>query len=216
MLLVLLLCQGTVSPGLDVGRVIEDLIPSLGGSAYADLVFWDEQELYQFADEVAQRLARNTGLFVVRDASTTVEAGTAVYNLPARHLSTIHASLGGAALRESSVEELEALDSVWRATARAPERITRGELGLTQLRLYPKPVAGGTLALIFHRYPATITPENRWLSAPLVLADYFTFGILAEARRKESEAAMPEVAAHLDERLALMEEVIRSYWGSAQ
>jgi len=215
MLLLFLMCQGTVTPGLDVGKVIEDLIPSLGAAGYSDLVFWEETELYDLADELVQRLARNTGLFVAR-STVSVTADNPTYNLPARHISTVHASLGGGELREATAEELEALDSAWRTTADTPERITRSEQGLGQLRLYPKPIADGTLALIFHRYPATISPANRWLSAPLVMAEYFTYGILAEARRKEGEAAMPEVAAHLDERLALMEEVIRAYWGVAQ
>jgi hypothetical protein len=219
MLLLLYICQGTVTAGFDIGQVIEDLVPSLGGSTYADLVFWDEEELYQLADEAAKRMARAAGVFAVRDVSTVVAEGTADYPVPARHLSTVHVSIdqgaGFTPLREATVEELEALDAGWRASPGSIERYVQ-DRGTENLRLYHSPAAGGTLGVICHEWRPEITPANRILAAPLVLADYIALAVLAEARRKESEAAMPEIAGHLDERLALIEAVMREYWGQVQ
>jgi len=218
MLLLLYMCQGPPG-GFDVGQVIDDLLPSLGGSTYADLVFWEEEELYQLADEATKRMARAAGVFTVRDVSTVVAQGTATYPVPARHLSTVQVSVNQGAgfipLREATVAELEALDAAWRSTPGSIERYVH-DVGTETVRLYHVPAAGGSLAMICHEWRPEITPANRILAAPAVLADYIALAVLAEARRKESEAAMPEIAAHLDERLALMETVMREYWGQAQ
>lgn len=215
MLLLLLLGQGVIAPGVDVAEVLRSLLPSLGASDYLDLVFWDQAQLYAYADEALERLARRTGLFVVRD-SINITQGQAVYELPAGHVSTIRASLSGLPLREASIEELEALDRAWRVRTGTPRRITEGDGGLHRARLYPKPVSDGSLAVVFHRRPAAVQPESSQVEAPPVVADYIALSVLAEAFRRDGEASKPEVSAHLDQRLALMEEVFRAYWGTAQ
>jgi len=209
--------QGAAAAGINVADVIQRLLPSLGAYKLADVVFWTEEELYEYADEGIQRLAKATGLFVERDASTTLVAGTALYNLPTRHLSTIHVSLlGGANLRGVSVRDLEALDATWEAATGVVEKFAQDFRGTEQLRLYRNPSTGGTLAVVFHQYPAEIAQATPTLTGPVVLEDYLSWAMLSAARGKEGDAAMPEVAKHAEERIALFEQVFKSYWGQAQ
>ena len=51
------------------------------------------------------------------------------------------------------------------------------------------------MALLTHQYPVEITSAAATLTAPKPLEDYRGWTILAEARKKESDVAMPEVAA---------------------
>lgn len=206
--------QGTAAVGVHVGDLIERLLPALNCYKLADLVHWDEEELYEYADEGVQRLARATGMFVERDATTAVAAGTPEYDLPSRHLSTIHVSLvAGANLRGASVRDLEALSSTWHTDAGLVTRFIQDFDGTEKLRLYKDPGSDGTLAVIFHEYPAEISAGAPTLTAPTVLEDYLWWEMLRRAREKESDAAMPDVAAHAGERVNLFEEVIRGYWG---
>jgi hypothetical protein len=216
MLLLFFNPQGVAPPvGINVGEVIQRLLPALGVYRVADLTHWTEAELYRYADEAVKRLARNLGLFAERDA-VTVAGGTALYATPTRHLDTIHASLGGANLRPAKVRELEALDATWQGTAGAVEKYTHDFQGTEHIRLYRTPSAGGTLALVFRQYPADVSQASPMLAAPSVFEDYLTWAILAQARGKESDAAMPEEAKHAAERQAQFEELIRQHWGEAQ
>ena len=61
--------------------------------------------------------------------------------------------------------------------------------------------------------PVEITSAAATVTAPKPLEDFLAWKILAEARKKESDAAMPEVAAVFDELSALFEEVAKTYWG---
>lgn len=78
--------------GIDFRDILAELYPHLNASGSGDLVYWTEAELYEWADEAAKRLARKFGGFVVRDGTALV-ASQAIYNQPARHISTIHASI---------------------------------------------------------------------------------------------------------------------------
>ena len=71
----------------------------------------------------------------------------------------------------------------------------------------------GTLAMIYHQFPPAITKAASRVLIASPIADYFQFAMLAEARRKQGEGAMPEMAAHFDQRVALYEQVMQNYWG---
>lgn len=205
--------------GLNLQPVLDDLLPLLQAEDYSGLVYWTESELYQLTDEAAKRLARAVGCFVERDASTALVVGTAAYAMPARHLSTLHLSLGSMALRARTANELEALDGAWVETASATIAAwIQDQIGTEQYRLYPTPASGasGNLALIFHRYPAEITVSAAVIQAPACIREYFTFAVLGEARGMESKAAMPEVADWCGSMVAMMEQVFGEYWGRAQ
>lgn len=219
MLLIFSSGQGAAPTGLNLAGAIADLYPALNASGAADLVFWTEADLYEWADEAAKRLARVQGGFVDWDDSITVAEGVPTYNLAAGHLSTIHVSLDGRTLRPATVQELEARDGTWVETE--SDTVTRwlqdGE-GTERIRLWPTPgaAAGVDLLLIEHRLPETITAEAAVVQAPLCLRDYWPFYVLGEARGKEGKAAMPEVAEWCGEMTQLYERVCREYWGGAQ
>jgi hypothetical protein len=172
-------------------------------------------EFYQWADEAAKRLASNCGVFVERDASTTTSPNVAQYPVPAGFVDAIHVSADGRALRPTSVAELDALDSTWPVTTGVVQRYSMDAAGELTITLYRIPLDGESLAFVYHRFPADITAVASVINVASPIADYFRYAMLAEARRKQSEGAMPEMAAHFDERVALYEKVICSYWGSA-
>jgi hypothetical protein len=220
--MILLLPQGPALTGIDLRNAIADVETALNAAGAGDLVEWAESDLYEWFDEAAKRLARSFGVFVERDASTAIVLDTPSYTLPARHLSTIHASVGpssgGKALYPVNVQELEGLDADWIETTGPTNTFLMDTAGMTAARLYPAPdvTITGFLALIMHRFPATISSSAYTLSAPAAIRDYFTWYALAEARGRQSDAQMPEVAEHFAKRVGLMEKVIESYWGTAQ
>jgi hypothetical protein len=217
-LLLIIPGQGTPPQGIDFRQVLIDLYPRLNASSAATLIYWTDAEFYEWSDEAAKRLARNLGVFVERDASTTIVTSTAVYGLPARHVSTIHASIAGVALYPNNVQEVEALDSTWIETEGATNSFLNDNQGTTTIRVYPAPdgTISGALAVIFHRYPVTISDSAYQLVVPDCLAEYFAWRLLSEAHRKESPGRKPEVGEHFAKRVELMDKIIESYWGVAQ
>lgn len=221
MLALLLFPQGAAAAaGLHLADAIAAAIPSLNASSAGELTAWTETELYEFCDEAAKRLASRMGGFVERDATIALVVGTHTYTLPARHLSTIHLSLGTAALRPASAAELEALSATWveDTGAAALSYWIQDGVGLEQFRVYPIPAAGlsGNFGVIFHRYPAAIAAGSATIAAARCLLDYFTLRILEAARGKESREAMPEAAAWCGQAAEVYEQACRAYWGEVQ
>jgi hypothetical protein len=206
---------GGTPPAKSAQDLLNELYPLLGASSASDLVHWTDAELLQWANDGLKRLARRTGVFVER-GTVSVSSGTAAYTLPTRHLSSIHVSLDAAHLRPSTVAELEALSTTWITDSDTPDRYVQNQgTGVEAIRLYAEPDAGGTLAVVHHQYPAEVTAAGS-LPLPEPVADYLFFYGLGEARRKESDGAMPEVSELSDGLLALYEQVCQSYWGVAQ
>lgn len=210
--------QGPVAAAVDLRLAIADVETALNAAGAGDLAQWTEADLWEWFDEAAKRLARGFGVFVERDASTAIALNVANYTLPARHLSTIHASIAGVSLYAVNVQELEAKDAAWVETQGPTDSFLMDTAGMTAARVYPAPDAftTGALALIFHRFPPAVTVSNYTLSAPAVIRDYFAWHALAEARGRQSDAKMPEVAEHFAKRAGLLEQVIAEYWGNAQ
>jgi hypothetical protein len=204
-----------------VRDALRRLLPSLGGYTYPEIVHWTEADLLGYVNEALARLARITGVFVVRDTTTVIEDGQATYNLPAGHLSTIHAALvGGPALRPTRVGELESLDPLWPTTecedSETPTRYAQDFEGAEKVRLYKIPNVAGFLDLVFHSTPAQVTVGSPLLDAPTFVEDYLAMAVLAAARGKEGDGAIPEVAKHAAERVALYERIFQEYFGVAQ
>jgi hypothetical protein len=195
--------------------LLDELYPLLGASGSADLEFWTVAQLLEWLNRALARLARSAAVIVDRDTSVTVVGGTAQYSLPTPHLSTIHVSLGGTPLRAATPAELAALSATWTTDAGAVERYWHGGLGLATIGLWRKPFAGGTLAIIEHELPDTVTTGSV-LPLPDPLADYAFLSALAEAREVESDGAMPETAAIARELASLYESMARDYWGVSQ
>lgn len=206
---------------MDASACYTDAIYRLGFASGAEVTStsWvTAAELYQWADELARRLSYQTGLFLTYDGSVSVSAGTAAYALPATHLFTAAAALitasGLQLLRLTSVGELFALDGAWSATTGPATRISMDAGGLGTATLYPNPTVPGTLGLICSEAPAAaITSGAPTVSIPTVLQDMVTYAMLKGARGKESDDAMPDMAAHFEERLKLYEAVARHLWG---
>jgi len=212
-------------PGCDVTNVVNaDLWFRLGFKDQADLIaanWLTFAELYQYADDAVKFLARTTSLFLTYDASIAVIAGTPAYALPARHIFTEGAWLvyAGAAiqlLRLSSAGQLFALDAIWGTKTGAPTRLSLDAGDAVSCVLYPNPTANATLAQVIEQSPVDVNAGASALPLSPVLESYFSTWMLAGALSKESDSARPEVASHLQERLKLMDAVIKSLWGGGR
>lgn len=196
--------------GVDTRRVIARLVPLLNAADTSGLIHWTEAQLWGWINEALARLGRGWSVIVER-VTFAVSGADPDYVTPARTVAVIHVTLG-TALLAATVAELEALDGAWPVTTNPPSRWTLERPGL--LRLYPTPTGGGTAAAIVCRYPAEVSSGSPLLTAPRWVEDYLLWRTLAGARKAESDGAMPEVAAHFDERAKLIEAVIADYWGA--
>ena len=116
-------------------------------------------------------------------------------------------------LRITPVRELWALDGTWPATPGPAARCSFDAGSVGTITLYPVPTAGGTLSQVCQEFPADGSTE---LALPAVLQDLFSYAMLAGARGKESDSAMPEMAAHFGERVKLYEQIAEHLWGPGQ
>jgi len=204
-------------PGyINTALVVEDLWAPLNARGPQDAIFWTAAELYQWIDEAKARFARKHGAFVVYDQSLATAAADADYDLPAGHILTIQADVAGKVLRARNVQEMEALDAAWPvATAAEPKAFLQDTKGVTQITLAPAPsvpYASLAIGLAMAELPAAITQANAILAAPPALREYFTFYALAEARAKESQASMDEVAEWLRSIISLIDQVAEGLW----
>jgi hypothetical protein len=205
---------------VDAAHCIADLWYRLGFLSQADIdasgTWVTSVELYQWADEAAKLIAYKSGVFLTFDASIAATSGTAVYELPATHVFTMAAWFGTTQLRLTPVRELWALDGTWPTTSGAPNRCSMDAGSVGTITLYPNPAAGGTVSQVCNEYPATIASASSTVALPTVLQDYLSYAMMAGARGKESDAAMPEMADHFAERCGLYEQIIEHLYGTGQ
>jgi hypothetical protein len=207
----------------DVANCLTDIWFRLGFSNAADMTaatsWLTSSELFQWADDAVKALARTTAVFMTYDTSVSVIAGTATYNLPARHIFTESAWLiyspAVQLLRLSGAQELFALDATWPATSGPPTRLSLDAGDVKTCVLYPSPIAGATLALVIERYPPDIVSGASTVPCASVLQDAASYAILAGALSKESDNSRVEVAAHCMERLKQYADIARQLWGPA-
>jgi hypothetical protein len=205
---------------MDTANCIPDALYRLGFQGPGDIALagtWvTVAELYQWADEAAKKIAYESGVFITYDTSIAVTSGTAVWSLPASNVFTLAAWLGSNALRITPVRELWALDGTWTATSGPSTRCSLDAGSVGTITLYPNPAVGGTLNQVAEEYAAPIALGSSTVALPSVLQDYFSYAMMAGARGKESDAAMPEMAAHFEERMKLYEQVIEHLYGPGQ
>jgi hypothetical protein len=210
---------------MDTVNCIADVWYRLGFLSAADLAAATgpitPAQLYQYADDAAKFLARSSSLFLSYDDSVDVIAATAVYALPTGHVFTegawlLYSGLPPQLLRLSTVGQLFALDGNWSSTAGDPSRLSLDAGAANTGTLYPIPISDATLAQIMQAIPATVTADSSTLPVSAVLQDYFSDAMIAGARSSESDSAMPEVAAHLRERMKLYEATMRNLWGAGR
>lgn len=209
----------------DVANVVNaDVWYRLGFKNQADLVaanWLTLAELYQYADDAMKLLARTTSVFLTYDRSINVVAATASYALPTGHIFTEGAWLvyGSGALqllRLSTVGQLFALDALWEMRTGLATRLSLDAADAVTCVLYPNPTVNSTLNQILQQAPVDVTSGTSVLPLSPVLEIYFSAAMLAGALSKESDSARPEVAAHLQERLKMMDAVIQSLWGGGR
>ena len=204
---------------MDCANSLADTYYRLGliGSADLAAASWlSAAELYQIADDLAKKLASDSGVFVGYDASIAVTAGTAVYELPAAHVFSLAVWLAGCGLRLTSVNDLWALDANWQATTGPAARASLDANAVGSITIYPNPSAGGTLAQILQEYPATIQVGSTLLSLPTPFQDLLTYAMLAGARGKESDYAAPEMAQHYQARVSMYAQIAEHLYGPGQ
>jgi len=213
---VLLLPQGTAASGIDIAAVIGDILPALGATGFGDITDWCSQtELYNWSEEAANRLAHRVGAWVNRYGLQTVNPGDFSFVPPADLVDAIHVSWNGASLRPTTALQLAALDAAWQLTASTPARFSMDALpGLAAL--YPGVTSTGDAAIIYHQRQPPIQLGQSVIPIASPVQDYFGMAMLGEARRKESDGAMPEMADHFAQRVALYEQIFEHYWGPAQ
>lgn len=176
---------------IELAAAVQDLPGDLNALDMSDLVFWSEAELYDQAEEAARRLGR-AGLFVRRDPIPTLAASPG-YQLPAETLAIVHVSIDGASLRPINVQELEALDTAWRAgTAGTVSYWAADVSGVGSLYFYRAPAAPGSATVVRHAVPVTASGAQE--RASLVFADALHFDVLAAARRRDGSGRMPDAA----------------------
>jgi hypothetical protein len=214
---------------VDVSSSLSDAVFRLGfqnlGDSQASEAWVSSAELYQFVDDALKHLSYQAGIFVGLDTSVAVAAGTAVYVLPASHVFTIfawvapQAGVGGSnqALRATPVGSLFALDETWATTTGEARRYSLDAGSVGTVTVYPIPLNSGTLNQICQEFPGTVSAGAPQVATlPSVLQDYLTYAMLAGARGKESDYALPEMAAHFRERMELYERIIEHLWGQGQ
>jgi len=205
--------QGTAAAGADVGRVIERLLPALWAYSAAQLVYWSEDELYEYANDALKSLAVTSGMFAERDDSISVLILTGQYDLPKRNLFTVHVAFDSIPLRRTGIQSLEALHDDWPLTLGTPEKYMLNYSGVNTIRIYPIPTEAGSLHIVQRVYPPEVSPASSTVSAPRVVEDYLWWQMLRRAHIKESDGAMPEVAAFALEPIQWMEAMFSHYWG---
>jgi hypothetical protein len=214
---------------VDTSVCLADAVYRLGFASLADSqsaqAYVTNNELYQFADDHLKHLSYQGGIFIGLDTSVAVTAGAGVYGLPGSHVFTLmawiapQAGVGGSnqPLRPTPVSGLFALDNTWATTAGESNRYSLDAGSVGTITVYPIPLTSGTLCQICQQFPATVTAAApQILEMPSVLQDALTYAMLAGARGKESDNAMPEMASHFKQRLDLYDAVIEHLWGPGQ
>lgn len=206
---------------IDTAAVIDGVLADLHADTRANLGFWTGVELIRSLDEALKRLSRLAAIFVLRDASTITEGGTAAYALPARHVATLHVSWGRVPLRPANMLELEGRDPAFESTPGQPTHWYEDLLAASKIALAAVPPTGlggygaRELAMIYNSWPPEQdTAElNTQVLGPLPLKGYLAMAVLAAAYGAEGESEMPDVAEHCRGRMFLYEATFAQYYG---
>ena len=200
----------------DAFQVIDRIPTALAAEGYSSMVFWTEAEILDYVNDSLMELLRLTGVNVEHDDSADTVQDQAAYATPTRTFDVLEISKGGEKMRPSSNAELAALDDAWTLTSGAARRWTEGR-GANEYILYPIPDTGGDeLSLLVHRWLTDVSRGSPYIQIPDVLQDYMFHRAVADARRKESIAAMPEAASFSDNVAKLIADAGTRYWGGTQ
>jgi hypothetical protein len=199
---------------LDISVVLGELAPLLNAASTADsdFLFWTAAELYQFCDDAIKEAARKAELFVT---TSSIRFTAAQATKPLNAIAVIAAAWNNSPLREANVSEVEALDDAWETTPGTPSKWLQ-DVGLGVIRTYPTTQVAGTLSMIAQTFPADISTAQTMVEAPAPFAGYLLEAMLGRAREKQSDAMMPEVAEHANQRLTMYQQIFEQYWGAGE
>lgn len=203
----------------DVVTQMTEILPALHSLTESDLVFVTGDEIIRLYDEAVKRLAANLTLFVAIDTSITLVSGQAEYSLPSRHLATIRIALPTGMLTASTSRRLEVKDDAFGTTTGTPTDWYQDKIGSGVFRLYPVPNTTGTVVtVIYLEYPAELDCERstRTIPAPDWIVDMLDWEVLAEVYGQNSDAQMPEVAAHLKQLVGFYQQAAEADYGGGR
>ena len=191
--------------------VILDALPALNSASTADLTFWSLDELYGYCTRAIARMARTAAMFTNAETATLASTSAPI-DSPSGSLGTAAIAVSGRTLRRVTVADIEALGTI---AATSPQRWTE-DPGLSKTTLYPQNLGGPwTLNRIYHASPGGVTALSSTVPAavPGAFAPYLFWSLLAEARAKEGDSQLPDVAAHAAARVAELEAAAKAYYG---
>lgn len=203
----------------DCSAIQANLIPTLHADSLANLTAAAQADLYRSFNAALRALGK-LSIFARADAALTITAATPTVTLPTRHIQTLYAATRQGAdpwepMAHVARAQLEALDAQWSSatTAEAPELYLEELEGHATMRVYPTPDASAGLTLVYLERPADVSVGSPTFTAPSVIEDYLYYYALRDARSKNADEAMPDVAAFCSERLAMLEQAFTTYWG---
>jgi hypothetical protein len=198
-----------------VSAVLTGLYPALQASDAATLDFWTDTELAAFAREALDRLAYAAACWTDAQFIPAQIAPTAALDPPVVAVAAV--TFGGYSLVQTSVAQLEAFSRTWASDVAPSGGRPRNWLQeAREVRIYPAPSAPGVLAIDYVSVsPVTAFAPGDDAGAPEVCGDYLRAAVLGEARAKETEGAMQDVAAWQRSQAALYARAFTALYGGA-
>jgi len=206
---------------MDLSAQMPMLFAELNAAAAADLVFWTQDELYRYADLALSDLSGRLLLFVDAQDLAGV-SGQPTYDLAhttddtpvdTLFVSLLHLIWNGTFVPPANVREVEALDANWRATTGTVSKWIGDDLAPGMIVVYPAPTSSPTFTVFCQRSGPTIAAATPSTPAPDALADWLHMKALVEARRKRSDAWMPEAATLAEQVAGILEQAFAAYYG---
>lgn len=201
-------------------EVMPNAMFALHALTVADLEQWSQTELWEWADERVKKLAADYGLFVERTGLTPAgdipfAVMQSLIPLPADHLATVRVECAGVLIKPANVVEIQSYDDDWdETTAVTLTRWIGDALRVPYLTAYPKPLQAGKLSLVYEQEaPAISATQTVVPHLASVAGDVVTLHMIAEARRLETDAQIPECVSFAEQLAGLYSKVIESYFG---
>jgi hypothetical protein len=189
---------------------LNSLLPDLRAGTMADLTWWTEAELYRYANNQLQELARALPCWVKLATFSTSFNDVATYALPARTVDVLGVYLDGRRLDPMTADELDAERGAWRAAGgETPRRYTL-DLTNSQIILSEIPGAAYSVIVIYTESPAEISSGAAIVAGPAALADLVQLATIQQAYTRQSESAMPDVASAAN----LLRELVMAGFGA--
>jgi hypothetical protein len=201
---------------LNLGAVLATWLPVLHVQSIQDLesATWTEAELFREIDQALTALYRSAELRV--DSLSFGPVIDPLVTLPARLVRVLHVAVGGVSMRPATVAEVEALaGGLWRSQTGNPKRWLHEHDGARGLRIWPAPVAQMSVLVLALVAPDEVTAASYSPAVPKWVGDAALCGAFAELMKRESDAAMPEVAQRCAVHAGIYRQAAAGLYGAA-